>query len=334
MTLTRLAGGLTLLFFLTAGAAQESAHFSVGFKKSATVNSMNVSVGDLLDYKDDIDDPVLIRRLNEIVVTSSPRAGYVKLVRKRELLPLLEKAQPGISRRLVWIGKEEVEVSLQSTVYLSANYLSVAKNALLDALDRSFAVSKGNSQLEVSPVGELRDIYLPQGEVTVKAKTAENNSIKSRMCVWVDIFLQGKHYQSVPVWFRVKLVRDVLVASKDLQKGDVFGANDAVLSARDVAKLGGDTVAIVSEIEGMRLKQSIASGREIVRQNLEKMPDVIRGANVKVLAKVGAISIETVAVALEDGFVGDNIDVQNRGGDEKYKALVVGNMRVEVGEGY
>ena len=135
---------------------------------------------------------------------------------------------------------------------------------------------------------------------------------------------------SVPVWFSVKAYRPVLVTQRNRGARDSVDASDFTVEERDVAPLSSVPLAVDADVSRMRARHAIASGRIVLKEDLEEMPQVLRGQEVTVEVRHGAVEIETSAVALREARLGEPVTLQNPSSHMNYAARVVGQARAAV----
>ena len=147
-----------------------------------------------------------------------------------------------------------------------------ARNALQKMLALHY------ERFEVEPASRAAErLLVPQGRIELKPRVPETPPLSGRASVWTDIFVDGRHYQSVPVHFAVR------------------GYPEQVLPPRHAAS----TVAV---------KQGD--------------PVVVRFA-------LGAISVETLAVATRPARAGEVIRVRNAETNQTYSVRVTAPGTVE-----
>jgi flagella basal body P-ring formation protein FlgA len=162
------------------------------------------------------------------------------------------------------------------------------------------------------------------GSAVVSANAVHGNVLSPRSCVWIQA--SG----SVPVWFSVKAYRKVLVSQRNRGARDSVEAGDFTIEERDVAPLGSVPLALDTDVARMRARHVISAGRVVLKEDLEEIPQVLRGQEVTVEVKHGAVEIETSAVALREARLGEAVTLQNPTSHMTYAARVVGQGRVAV----
>ena len=122
----------------------------------------------------------------------------------------------------------------------------------------------------------------------------------------------------------------MLVSQRNRGARDSVDAGDFAAEERDVAPLSSIPLAVDTDVTQMRARHLITAGRIVLKEDLEEMPPVLRGQEVTVEVKHGAVEIETSAVALREARLGEPVTLQNPTSHMTYAARVVGQGRAEV----
>jgi flagella basal body P-ring formation protein FlgA len=197
--------------------------------------------------------------------------------------------------------------------------VAVARAHLLDHLQH---MRPDIERFELIPLGQPPSLAHP----VVAADAIHGNVLSARTCVW----LGGRSAGSVPVWFSVKAYRPVLVSQRSRAARDAVEAGDFAVEERDVAPLGADPLPVDMEVAQMRTRHVLSVGHIVLKQDLEPMPQILRGEEVTVEVRHGAVEIETSAVALREARFGEPVTLQNPTSHMTYAARVIGQGRAAV----
>lgn len=287
---------------LQVGAAVDAPYIALG----------QIAVVDTADVR-------IRQQLEALRIGRTARVGYRLRVSRREIASRIERAFPGLYRRLSWEGPSASTVRTHGTHFEVQRYVNVAEAFLRDWLRRQVR------EYQISAVGRLRDLEVPRGSIEAVARWgAPPEHISRRMCVWIDIAVEGEPYQSLPVWFAVSAFDEVLTARSDLVAGRVLEPELLQPEVRDLALIRGKPLRAGAVPEEKRLRVAVASGEALTEEVLTPVPAVAAGQQVTVQATVGHVSLTTLAIAAEDGEVGTRIRVRPPDGDASYAVRVVG----------
>ena len=175
----------------------------------------------------------------------------------------------------------------------------------------------------------------------VPAEAIHGSALSPRTCVWIKVGQRGNPQRgparespagagSAPIWFSVKAYRPVLVSQRNRGARDSVDVSDFAVEERDVAPLSSVPLAVDADVTRMRARHVITAGRIVLKEDLEEMPPVLRGQEVTVEVRHGAVEIETSAVALREARLGEPVTLQNPTSHMTYAARVVGQGRAAV----
>jgi flagella basal body P-ring formation protein FlgA len=199
--------------------------------------------------------------------------------------------------------------------------VAAARAHLLDHLRQ---VRPDIERFELTPIGHPPSF----AHAVVPAEAIHGSVLSPRTCVWIN--RDRRSATSVPVWFSVKAYRPVLVNQRNRGARDSVDASDFAVEERDVAPLSSVPMPVDADVTQMRARHVITAGRIVLKEDLEEMPQVLRGQEVTVEVKHGAVEIETSAVALREARLGEPVMLQNPTSHMTYAARVVGQGRAAV----
>tara|TARA_R110000868_G_scaffold265771_3_gene524700 strand:- start:15 stop:725 length:711 start_codon:yes stop_codon:yes gene_type:complete len=150
---------------------------------------------------------------------------------------------------------------------------------------------------------------LSQSNVMVKAQCSDNN--------WY-IFMVVNATETQPV----------VVISSAVSPGTLLTVDNIHVVNMNKKRLRSSTFADIEDVVGARIKRRVTAGRPVDPNNLCY---VCKGDNVTISAGNPSMRVKTSGVALEDGRMGETIQVKNRRSNKKIHARVAGTGQVEIG---
>ena len=148
--------------------------------------------------------------------------------------------------------------------------------------------------------------------------------------VWVNVRQQGRLLASVPVWFSVRALGPVLVTRRAHHAHESVDRSDTSVEECDVAALVDRPLDRQADLALLRTRHAIASGHVLLQRDLEERPPILAGEDVAVEVTYRSVAIETRAVALKEGRIGEPIVLKNPDSTQTYGARVTGPGRAEV----
>ena len=172
----------------------------------------------------------------------------------------------------------------------------------------------------VKYISKIKNFSIPAGLVSYKYKLP-SSVIKKRVSVWTDIYVNSMPYKSIPLWFDIKVLDDVAVATTKLKAGKNLNLNDFALEKKDLTLLDKDVLKS-KDVKNLRVTKSILPGEVLSYSLLGEIPLVSRGQKVKVISSYGNVSIFVKGYALDDGDLGESVRVKRNGTKRIFNAVV------------
>lgn len=167
-----------------------------------------------------------------------------------------------------------------------------------------------------------------QGSELVAREVSGTVSLSSRMTVWVDVRQSGQVKRTLLVPVEVAAYRTGWVALRDLPVGARL--SPGTLREQEVDIAAGGSEAWKGEPEGLVLRSPVLAGHYLAAGQVMTPPAVSRGDAVQVVHRLGAVEVQAVAKALQDGEVGKNIQVRISASQPPVLARVMAAGQVEL----
>jgi flagellar basal body P-ring formation protein FlgA len=153
---------------------------------------------------------------------------------------------------------------------------------------------------------------------------------RGNMTIPVEIVRGTVMVKKMTVSIKVRTFGTVLVAGRQLDRHEVLKRSDVTSRYLETTALAEGSITSAEEIVGKRTTKIIASGDVINGRWLERPPDIHRQDRVTLVAKGSSVLLSSVAVALEDGRIGESIRVRRNGSGGSVAAKVVDATTVQV----
>jgi flagella basal body P-ring formation protein FlgA len=172
-------------------------------------------------------------------------------------------------------------------------------------IDKRVRVPICNSELTFSSSPEA----LAQSNVTVKAQCKDSD--------WY-MFMVVKAIET----------QAVVVLSRAVSPGTLLTSDILHIVNMDKKRLRSSTIGDIKDAVGARIKRRVSAGRPVDPSNLCY---VCKGDRVTISAGTTNMLVKTSGIALEDGSMGETIQVKNRRSNKKIYARVASTGQVEIG---
>lgn len=308
---------------------------SVVVNKESLISDSEVLLKDIASIASS--DEALADKLRNIQICSAAEPGlskalhigYVKSrVRQQGILP----------ESIQWGGSEQITVKTKSQILSPQEILSYAEQFIIKQVNPHKKEENGGkpifqaSRIEILPISDIQPAILPYGEVAVKVEPMPgapgNGNIPLRLIISVD----GRVHEKRIIFFKVTVLKDVLVAAQTLNRHKVIAADDLVLALRNV----GGSLARSSfssqkaELVGMRAKRMIRAGTAVTGDMVEGTPIINRGDIVTIIIESRSFTITTQGKARQAGARHEMIRVTNISSMKEITAEVIDEKLVRV----
>ncbi len=174
------------------------------------------------------------------------------------------------------------------------------------------------------------DLTLPLGktdyEVIAPAQWEGWGSVNLALLIRVNDRLE----RNVPVKVEVEALREVVVATRSLDRGEVISLRDVALQKRDLSKLSGRICYTIDEAFGQRARLGIRANTPLRADYLEKVPLVKSGQLVTIILENKVLRLTSNGKVRSAGAEGDTVMVQNMASLKEIPARVVDANTVKV----
>jgi len=288
----------------------------ITLKSDVTVNSEQVTLADVATLQ-----PVE-KKLAKKRLARSPAPGRHIRLERVNIAHQLELA--GIDAKSVrWHGARKVVVR-RGARRLSAADLQNYIDAYLRREQRRFP----GVEFKFVPQGNIKPFNLPAGALRVEVIPAVAALLGSRRFTLI-CRVNGRVVKNLSVSGKLQAVADVVVANRNLRRGQIISSADVTVTRLDISKLR-DPLFELDAVLGKRVARALRRGQVVQGKNLDIPPLVQKGALVKIVASRGALLLTATGIARQDGRMGEVIRVTNIASRKTIVGRVTGRDRIEV----
>jgi len=159
---------------------------------------------------------------------------------------------------------------------------------------------------------------------------SHNQNTRLKGLTSVKVSCRGSHSWSIYTKHRISATKSVLVVNKNLPKNHIVRDSDVSHVIKNTQKLRKGYISDKSFVLGQKLKRSVREGKPIYSYQIEPAELIKKGDKVNIAARMGALTVMTSGIALNDGQKGEQIDVENVRSSRVIRTKVIGTNTVEV----
>jgi flagella basal body P-ring formation protein FlgA len=171
-------------------------------------------------------------------------------------------------------------------------------------------VAKGDIEFEVFQKNKGVPMGYVRLSVIVRVDGISRNEVT--LSAWVDVF------------------ESVVCATRTLNKGEIIHPEDIYLARKNISRMSSKVLTDQNMAVGLALKNSIKENSCLKEYMLERIPIFKKGDMVMILAEMDGLRVTAPGIALERGYVGDLIRVENSMSGKRIYARVIDDSIVQV----
>lgn len=195
-------------------------------------------------------------------------------------------------------------------------------------LNGIYGLDKVKNDIQVK-IGNLDSrLRLHHCDSSLRSTVKENNYGAKNVSVKVQCTSGSRWTIYVPV--SLDIYDDVAVSTRNLRKGDVITSADFSFKRTNTSMLNASYLDTPSTLLGKEVRRPIRSGSVIKHQDVQEADLVSKGDTVVMTVAHGALEVKSEGTALNNGHLGEQIQVRNRVSKRIVDARVTGRGTAEV----
>ena len=232
------------------------------------------------------------------------------------------------------LGLSVLPDAVNSKVYAEAQTQTVSVKALTNAaamvIRQRTGVPIESDSLTINYLGNPTELTVPAGNLELAVTLPYGVRYNGPTTAVVTVSVDGKVCDAATLKYDVKLYQQVVVAARAIAKGEVLGTDNLRLERLDVGRLTTGYYSDINDISGLISRRALKPGTAFNRYLIEKPIVVNRNSAVTIIARSGGVEVTAFGKALQDGYEGQIIRVQNVNSQKYMAAKVTGPGTVEI----
>ncbi len=211
----------------------------------------------------------------------------------------------------------------------------VTENDIRDLVLSAVTDYKGNDQFSLSLYGTGRDILIPSfmsmADIDMESVSIDDRT--GRFSVWLQVPISDHTKERKEVRGKIEDLASVPVLRSALVSGEVISEDDVYYIDIPARLVTNSMITQSDMLIGKSPKRTVRSGKPLRMNDVQNPITISKGSAVKMIVKIGNLSVTSTARALEDGGEGDMIKVMSTANKKTLMAIVINPTLVEIPAG-
>lgn len=174
------------------------------------------------------------------------------------------------------------------------------------------------------------ELMVPDGKIYYEVVSPKDRYLP-RDIKRVNLYVNGMLVKTLNLPVIMKAYKEVLVAKTDIDREQQLTEENTILKKVDCSEMIEHILEQGSLKKEMTTRKPMKAGEILDKRFIKVKPDVVRNTEVRVFFSSNDSLMVTIdAVALEDGLIGEWVNVENKNYKKIYKGKIIGENRVLV----
>jgi flagella basal body P-ring formation protein FlgA len=305
---------------LCVSVASGAESITLDFTEVSSVNASLITLSQIADIRGD--NRKLVNELSNTIAGYAAPPGFSRFLSVDDMI--VYRVQPQFPDvRFITEGTKRVKI----TTLCRTCTIDEIRPQIEKYLDTALLWRDGEWSFEIANGMQVWRGYDAPFTVKIEgllSRYARGNS--SLICQ----FVQGSRKTVVKVSCRIKVVTEILAASRDIERGTVLTDDDLEIITRDITSYAPGFYTDKGELAGLKTVITLNAGTIIQNRMICRIPDVTSGDNVEIVFNKGRIRCSVQGTARESGHTGDKIWVQNNETRQLLRVKILRKGTVEI----
>ncbi len=304
----------------------EAGPIVLALRETAIAPDTRVQIGDIADLRG-CEEPER-QRIARLDLADLPLSSQPILVTRQQIGFRLQLA--GLAAESYRLeGPSCVRVSRPAGQGLDAKIVAIARQTL----EQQISGQGEDYRIELAQAVLVPPLSANSGDIHLEAEVRSQIVPPCRVAVEVGIYVRGARCNGVMVYLDVKKLQSVPVAIRRIESGETL-STDNVRVERIVTVNPQRATLTATELMGRRARRPISAKHPIEPDDVETDTQTVAAIRtndlVHLIATVGPMQVKTRGEALQDGRIGQRIQVRNLDSKNIVTGKVVDGSTVEV----
>lgn len=312
---------LALMMLLLSSPGFSSDGIRLTLKAAVTIDQESVHLADIASLTGAPTQQ--LKTMGATVVARAPRPGQTRFVGLDYIRIRLKQASVDTAA-IIFKGPQDVRIT-RAAASLPTQRI---QRAVEKAIRRQMPWK--NEDVTINAITFDDTINLPTGKLSYRIEPKRNEDYLGSTILALHLFVDGEPVRKVWVNATISVMADVVTVIRPLGKHQHIELADVSVERRDLADLPTDAVNRLEEALGNRTTRMIYPRTVLQMNMIASAPLVRRGDIVKIVARVGLMTITATGMVKQQGSKGEMVRVVNTGSNRIITARVTGPGAVAV----
>ena len=212
-----------------------------------------------------------------------------------------------------------------------AEDLVLTQKELIQDLRKKLTVKyRLDGRIEIVPLQVWKDYSLPSSRWETEIYQYPMAGLEAKFVIGFKLFSGGVHVGSWRLPVIARHWQKTYISRKRVYAGTRLSLSDFKIQELDSLRLRDGLVPSKTVLENYEARSTIAMSQPLFWHDISGRKLVIAGENVQAFAKRGALVVSIRAKSLEDGILGDIIELRNLESNQRIEGEVVDEGKVQV----
>ena len=294
----------------------------ISLKPQAVCRGVRIILSDIADIN--TVDPKLKSKISSIDLGRPPAEGWTRIITRENIKEAINSTF-NHPLPVKFLGAIKTEV-VSKTIVVSQESIEQSAEFVLKAVS-----SKEADDIEWSIYRHPRPVRVPAGRfgVDLSARIRKGKIGRDQAIIDVDIKVDGKTVETLPVQFRIRRFREVLVTLSPVRRGEPLEGKVGI-KRMEISHFFGKPLTDINQIKNKVASRLLMSGRIVTDLDI-KDPELVRKGDIVTMVGIkGNLRITIKGIARTGGSLGEMVKVMNPSTRRIIVGRVVGFGVVEV----
>lgn len=171
---------------------------------------------------------------------------------------------------------------------------------------------------------------IPGGPLTLEVYQKEKGSLVGHVRLAAIVTVRGIAQHEVRMSGWVDVFESVVCTARPIKRGEVIQKDDLFMFRKNVSRLRGQAFMDLDRVVGLMARHNLKENSGLEEGMVERPPILDKGDMVTILARMGDLRVTVRGMALERGYPGQMVKVQNTMSQKAIVARVLDGSNVMV----